>query len=193
MDELAEKLGLDPVEFRKRNIPDRHPESGLPYSARRFADCLDEGARLFGWSDRNRTPGQRREGEWLIGHGMAAAARVNMVAASQARVTLRPDGTALVETDMTDIGTGTYAILGQIAAEMLGLPLAAVEVRLGDTELPPGSGSGGSQGASSAGSSVFVACETLRARLAERLGCTPDDLSLKDGVATGAQPPRGSA
>ncbi|WP_333826782.1 xanthine dehydrogenase family protein molybdopterin-binding subunit [Pararhodobacter sp.] len=186
MDELAHSLGLDPVEFRKRNIPARHPEEDIPFSARRFSDCMDEGARLFGWGARNAVPGQQRDGEWLVGHGMAAAARVNMVSASQARVTLRPDGTALVETDMTDIGTGTYTILGQIAAEMLGLPLTAVEVRLGDTDLPPSAGSGGSHGASSAGSSVFIACESLRARLAGQLGCAPEDLTLKDGVATGA-------
>jgi xanthine dehydrogenase YagR molybdenum-binding subunit len=177
---------MDPVEFRKRNIPDRHPEKDIPYSSRRFADCLDEGARRFGWDGRNAEPGQRREGEWLIGQGMAAAARINMTAASQARVTLRPDGTALVETDMTDIGTGTYAILGQIAAEMLGLPVAAVDVRLGDTDLPPAAGSGGSHGASSAGSSVYLACKTLRDRLAHALGCAADELTLKDGVATGA-------
>lgn len=186
MDELAQAIGIDPVELRKRNIPERHPETGLPYSARRFADCMDEGARLFGWDARNATPGQRSEGEWLIGLGMAAAARVNMVSASKARVTLRSDGIALVETDMTDIGTGTYAILGQIAAEMLGLPLTQVEVRLGDTDFPASAGSGGSHGASSAGSSVFLACETIRTRLAERLGCAPEELTLKDGVAIGA-------
>ncbi|WFE76593.1 xanthine dehydrogenase family protein molybdopterin-binding subunit [Roseinatronobacter sp. S2] len=186
MDELAQTLGIDPVELRKRNIPERHPETGIPFSARRFAACMDKGARLFGWGTRNPATGKRSEGEWLIGLGMAAAARVNMVSASRARVTLRSDGIALVETDMTDIGTGTYTILGQIAAEMLGLPLAQVEVRLGDTDLPPSAGSGGSHGASSAGSSVFLACETLRARLAERLGCAPEDLTLKDGVAIGA-------
>lgn len=186
MDELAVALGTDPLALRKQNIPEKHPETGLPFTSRRFVECMDEGARLFGWEARNAVPGRRREGEWLIGLGMAAAARVNMVSASQARVTLRPNGTALVETDMTDIGTGTYAILGQIAAEMLGLPLASVEVRLGDTDLPPAAGSGGSHGASSAGSSVFVACQTLRARLAERLGCAPEALTLKDGIATGA-------
>lgn len=184
MDELAEVLGLDPVEFRKRNIPETHPEKDIPYSSRGFADCLDEGARRFGWEARNATPGQRRAGDWLIGQGMAAAARVNMTAASQARVTLRPDATACVESDMTDIGTGTYAILRQIAAEMLGLAVPAVDVGLGDTDLPPSAGSGGSHGASSAGSSVYLACETLRARLARALGCTADELTLKDGVAT---------
>jgi xanthine dehydrogenase YagR molybdenum-binding subunit len=180
MDELARALDIDPIELRLRNIPERHPETDIPYSARRFADCMTEGARDFGWS-----PGARREGEWLLGQGMAAAARVNMVSPSEARVTLKGDGTALVETDMTDIGTGTYAILGQIAAEMLGLPMGRVEVRLGDTDLPPSAGSGGSHGASSAGSSVFVACQGLRARLAERLGCDAEDLSPKDGTITG--------
>ncbi|TFL16243.1 xanthine dehydrogenase family protein molybdopterin-binding subunit [Jannaschia formosa] len=180
MDELARVLHMDPIDLRRRNIPDRHPEQDIPYSARRLADCMDQGARAFGWS-----PGSRREGEWLVGQGMAAAARINMVAPSEARVTLRGDGTALVETDMTDIGTGTYAILGQIAGEMLGLPVASVDVRLGDTDLPPAAGSGGSHGASSAGSSVFLACQGLRATLAERLGCEAEDLTLKDGVATG--------
>ena len=185
MDELAHETGIDPVELRKRNIPERHPESGIPYSARSLARCLDEGARRFGWDARNPQSGQRREGEWFIGLGMAAAARVNMLSESRARVTLREDGTGLVETDMTDIGTGTYAVLNQIAAEMLGLPPAQVEVRLGDTDLPHGPGSGGSWGASSSGSSVFLACEGVRKVVAERLGCTPGELTLQDGVATG--------
>jgi xanthine dehydrogenase YagR molybdenum-binding subunit len=180
MDELARALDMDPIDLRLANIPERHPETDIPYSARRFADCMTEGAKDFGWS-----PGPRREGAWLIGQGMAAAARVNMVSPSEARVTLKAGGTARMETDMTDIGTGTYAILGQVAAEMLGLPMSDVEVRLGDTDLPPSAGSGGSHGASSAGSSVFVACQGLRARLAERLGCSAEDLSLKDGVVTG--------
>lgn len=185
MDEMAEALGLDPIDFRKRNIPERHPESGKPFSARALAECMEDGARRFGWQARDPRPRQRREGEWWIGLGMAAAARVNIVSPSRARVTLRPDGSALVETDMTDIGTGTYAILGQIAGEMLGLPVAEVEVRLGDTDLPPASGSGGSMGASSAGSSVFVACRALRSAIAGRLGCDEAALTLKDGVATG--------
>ncbi len=186
MDEMAEALDLDPVEFRKRNVPQTHPQTGQPYSARHFVDCMEDGARRFGWEARDPRPAQRREGEWWIGLGMAAAARVNLVSPSRARVTLREDGTALVETDMTDIGTGTYAILNQIAAEMLGLPTEHVEVRLGDTDLPPACGSGGSMGASSAGSSVFVAAKALRKTIAGRLGCAADALTLKDGIATGA-------
>lgn len=183
MDELAEAAGLDPLELRLRNIPEKHPESGIPYSARSLAECLREGASRFGWPGRT-TPGERREGEWLIGVGLSVAARANSLAESEARVTLHPDGTALVETDMTDIGTGTYAILGQIAAEMLGLPVEKVSVHLGDSDFPPASGSGGSWGASSSGSAVYLAAQQVRETLATRLGCPPDALSLKDGVAT---------
>ena len=186
LDELAEKLDMDPVELRLRNIPDRHPEEDIPYSAHGLGQCLREGAERFGWKDRNAKPRQRREGEWLVGVGMATAARTNSLMESKARVTLRPDGTALVETDMTDIGTGTYAILGQIAGEMLGLPVEKVEVRLGDTDYPPASGSGGSWGAQSSGSSVFLACESLREEIAKKLGCEVGELTLKDGTATGA-------
>lgn len=185
MDELAHAMGLDPVELRLRNIPERHPEKDIPYSARGLARCLAEGAERFGWSERAPAPASRREGEWWVGMGVAAAARTNLLSESRARVTLRPDATALVETDMTDIGTGTYAILRQIAAEMLGLDPSRVEVRLGDTDLPPASGSGGSWGAASSGSSVFLACEGIRAAVARRLGCAPEELTLKDGVATG--------
>ncbi|WP_431471244.1 xanthine dehydrogenase family protein molybdopterin-binding subunit [Sphingosinithalassobacter sp. LHW66-3] len=183
MDELAETLGLDPIELRKRNLPERDPEKDVPYSTRAAAECLDEGARRFGWEKRAAEPGAVREGEWLIGMGVATAARKNVTTEAEARVTLRPDGTALVETDMTDIGTGTYAILGQIAGDLLGLPRDRVEVQLGDTRLPPGSGSGGSIGASSTGSAVLLACEALRETLCERFECDPDELTLKDGEA----------
>lgn len=184
MDELAVAMRMDPIELRLRNIPERHPEKGIPYSAHGLAECLRQGSEAFGWSER-RPPASRREGEWWVGMGVAAAARTNILSESRARVTLRPDGTALVETDMTDIGTGTYAILRQVAAEMLGLDPARVEVSLGDTDLPPASGSGGSWGAASSGSSVFLACEGIRSAVARRLGCAAEDLTLKDGVATG--------
>lgn len=187
MDELAEAAGIDPVEFRKRNIPEQHPEKDIPYSSRRFTEALDEGAKRFGWDKRNRKPGGTRDGDWLIGHGMAGAARVNILSEAKARVTLRGDGTAVVETDMTDIGTGTYAILTQIACDMLGLPADKVETRLGDTDFPAGPGSGGSWGASSSGSAVFLACEEIRSKIAEKLGSDEADLTLADGNAgTGA-------
>ncbi len=184
MDELAEAAGLDPVELRLRNIPEVHPESGIQYSSRSLARCLEEGAAAFGWDQRQK-PKARREGEWYVGMGVATAARTNILMESKARVTLNPDGTALVQTDMTDIGTGTYAILGQIAAEMLGIDPSKVTVELGDTDLPTASGSGGSWGAASSGSSVFLGAKAIRAKLAERLGCEVSALRLQDGMATG--------
>lgn len=183
MDELAVKAGIDPVELRKMNIPDKDPSDGRDFSSHMLAEALDDGAKTFGWSDRQK--GQT-DGEWLIGHGMSSAVRVNMIGESHARITLNPDGTVLIETDMTDIGTGTYAILTQIAGEMLGVGQDKIETRLGDSNLPKSAGSGGSWGASSAGSSVFLACEKLRQDIAAKLGCDEGDLTLKDGMATAA-------
>lgn len=183
MDELAERAGIDPVELRLRNIPDQEPVTGRPFSGHRLADALREGAARFGWSDRSPRPRARSEGEWLIGMGMASAVRVNMLIGSRARVVLNPDGTARIETDMTDIGTGTYTILGQIAAECLGLAPERVEVRLGDTQFPKGAGSGGSFGAASSGNSVWLACAGIRAAIAARLGCAEADLVMQDGMA----------
>ena len=181
MDELAEKAGIDPVEFRKRNIPEEYPEQEIPYSTRKLCEALDEGARRFGWERHSATPGKLREGEWLIGTGMATAARVNMLMESEARVRLKPDGKAVIETDMTDIGTGTYAILTQIAGDLLGLAPEDVETRLGDTDFPPASGSGGSFGASSSGSSVFLACVDIRQQIAEKLQTDEADLVFWNG------------
>ena len=183
MDELAEAVGIDPVELRRRNIPEKDPTNGIPFSSHTMAEALDKGAEAFGWDRRNPTPGKVREGEWLVGTGMATAVRVNMLMESEARVRLAPDGHVWVETDMTDIGTGTYAILTQIAGEMLGQPLANVTTLLGDTDLPPAAGSGGSIGASSSGTSVYLACAELRRELARRMDCAEADLTLKDGQA----------
>ena len=184
MDELAQRLGLDPIELRRRNEPDVDPLSGKPFSTRRMLDCYEEGARRFGWDQRVATPGRSREGEWLIGTGMAASLRGNFTVNAQARVTLDADGRAVIETDMTDIGTGTYTILAQIAGEMLGLPIDRIDVRLGDSDMPPSAGSGGSFGAGSAGSAVAIACEDILAELARRMNAAPEELSLKDGIVT---------
>ena len=184
MDELAETLGIDPVELRRINEPEADPVSGKPFSTRRLLDCYDEGARRFGWDARKATPGATREGEWLVGHGMAAALRGNFTVKAEARVRLEADGRAAVETDMTDIGTGTYTILAQTAGEMLGLPVGDVDVRIGDTDLPPSAGSGGSFGAGSACSAVVLACEEIIGELARRMNAAPDELSLEDGCVT---------
>ncbi|MCT4332266.1 xanthine dehydrogenase family protein molybdopterin-binding subunit [Paracoccus sp. YLB-12] len=183
MDEMAEAAGIDPIEFRKRNLPAELPGEGLPYSSRMLTEALDRGARSFGWDQRHQQPCQRREGEWWIGMGVASAARVNILSKAEARVTLRADGGVLVESDQTDLGTGSYAILGQIAAEMLGVPIDRTDVALGDSDLPAGAGSGGSWGATSTGSAVFRACEAIRATLAHKLSVDVDELRLKDGLA----------
>ncbi|OYV33377.1 MAG: xanthine dehydrogenase [Rhodospirillales bacterium 20-64-7] len=165
MDELAEKLGMDPVELRIVNEPEKNPEDGTAYSARKLVECLRHGAELFGWDKRNKTPGSLRDGNFLIGHGVASAVRGNMLQPSKAEAVLREDGTVQIKTAMTDIGTGTYTILAQIAGEILGLPVEKIEVSLGDTDFPEGAGSGGSWGAASSGSSVYYACEALRAKI----------------------------
>ncbi|MBW8727587.1 MAG: xanthine dehydrogenase family protein molybdopterin-binding subunit, partial [Inquilinus limosus] len=134
IDEMAEKLGLDPVEFRILNDTQVDPEKPeRPFSQRHLAECLRTGAGRFGWSKRNPKPGQTRDGRWLVGVGVAAAFRNNMLVKSGARVRLDARGDVTVETDMTDIGTGSYTIIAQTAAEMMGVPLDKVVVRLGDS------------------------------------------------------------
>ena len=172
MDELAEKLGLDPVELRLLNDVQFDPEKGpkRPFSSRRLAAALRTGAKAFGWDDRPRAPRERQDGEWYVGYGVASAFRTNLVKPSGATVRLNPGGTLTVETQMTDIGTGSYTVLGQVAAEMLGLNLDQVEVKLGDSDFPTSSGSGGSWGANSSSAGVYAACDELRRDLAQKAG-----------------------
>ena len=184
MDELAEKLDMDPIELRKRNDPKVDPEKDVPYSSRNLTRALDEGAAKFGW-DKRQKAGTRREGEWLIGMGVAGAVRGNMMQESSAKVEIHPDGSATVSSAMTDIGTGSYTILAQIASEILGIPVANITMSLGDTNDPPAAGSGGSWGAASSGTAVYLACEMLRGKLAKAAGVDEDDLTLKDGNAIG--------
>lgn len=188
MDELAEKLNLDPIELRVRNEPSEDPEKHIPYSSRHLIACMQEGARRFGWDKRNPKSGQIRDGRWLVGMGMAAATRGNPLQLSKANVRLDPDGTATVRMAMTDIGTGTYTILAQIAAEMLGLPMERVRVELGDTDFPQAAGSGGSWGAGSSGSALFEACNALREKLAQAAGMDPATARFAEGsIASGEQ------
>jgi xanthine dehydrogenase YagR molybdenum-binding subunit len=181
MDELAEKLSIDPVELRMRNEPSEDPEKNIPFSSRHLIACMQEGAKRFGWDKRNGTPGQVRDGRWLVGMGMAAATRGNPLRLSKANVRLDPDGTAIVRMAMTDIGTGTYTILAQIAAEMLGLPVERVRVELGDTNFPEAAGSGGSYGAGSSGSALFEACQALREKLAQLAHMDPQTARFNNG------------
>ncbi|QSR19581.1 aldehyde oxidoreductase molybdenum-binding subunit PaoC [Novosphingobium sp. KA1] len=182
IDEMAEKLAMDPVKFRVLNDTQVDPENPeRPFSQRNFVRCLEDGAKRFGWNRRSAKPAQVREGRWLIGMGVAAAFRNNLNMTSAARVRLAGDGTVTVETDMTDIGTGSYTIIAQTAAEMMGLPVEKVRVKLGDSSFPVSAGSGGQWGANSATSGVYAACAKLRDMAAERLGMDPAGAQFVDG------------
>jgi len=183
MDEMAEKLGLDPIEFRALNDTQVDPEqAGRPFSQRRLVECLRLGAEHFGWSRRQAQPAQVRDGRWLVGMGVAAAFRNNLLMKSAARVRLDNKGVVTVETDMTDIGTGSYTIIAQTAAEVMGVPLEKVQVRLGDSDFPVSCGSGGQWGGNSSTSGVYAACMKLRETIATRAGFTPLEAIFEDGM-----------
>jgi xanthine dehydrogenase YagR molybdenum-binding subunit len=196
MDELAEKLKMDPVQLRIVNDTKVDPEKReRKFSQRRLVDCLRIGAERFGWNKRNPVPGKTRDGRWLVGYGMASAFRNNMNMKSAARVRLERDGTVTVETDMTDIGTGTYTIVAQTAAEMMGVPLTRVQVRLGDSAYPVSAGSGGQWGANSSCAGVYAACVKLRENVANKLGLDVTNAEFSDGMvrAGGQSLPLGQA
>ena len=182
IDEMAEKLGMDPLRFRAINDTQVDPEKpGRPFSQRRLIECMETGAERFGWSRRMAKPASVRDGRWLVGMGMAAAFRNNLVTKSGARVRIDKKGLVTVETDMTDIGTGTYTIIAQTAAETMGVPLEQVVVRLGDSSFPVSCGSGGQWGANSSTSGVYAACMKLREAVAQKLGFNPADARFADG------------
>lgn len=156
IDEMAEKVGMDPIEFRILNdtqVDPEHPKR--KFSHRDLVGCMRLGAEKFGWGKRGPIAAHR-EGGKLIGIGMAAAFRNNLVMPSGARVKLDAQGKVTVETDMTDIGTGSYTIIAQTAAEMMGVPMDKVGVHLGDSRFPVSSGSGGQFGANSSTSGVML-------------------------------------
>ncbi|CAN5242455.1 xanthine dehydrogenase family protein molybdopterin-binding subunit [soil metagenome] len=183
MDEMAEKLKMDPIEFRIKNDTKVDPSSKpeIPFSTRLLVECLRTGAEKFGWEKREAKPGSIRDGQWLIGIGVAAAIRGAPITKSAARVHLSRQGIITVETDMTDLGTGTYTIIAQTAAEMMGVHLDKVVVKLGDSNFPESSGSGGQWGAASSTSGVYAACVKLREIVAKTLGFTPEEAEFADG------------
>ena len=185
MDEMAEKLRMDPIAFRVKNDTQVDPKDPKRrFSQRELVRCLTEGAQQFGWSRRNAQPGQVRDGRWLVGMGVASAFRNHMNMTSGARVRLSKDGIVTVETDMTDIGTGSYTIIAQTAAEMMGVPLDAVVVRLGSSAFPVSAGSGGQFGAANATAGVYAACVKLREAVAQRLGYNSADAVFDGGKVT---------
>ena len=176
MDELAEKLDMDPVELRLRNDTNIDPDKRLPLSGRRLADCLSEGAEQFGWRDRPTRPASRRDGRWLIGYGVASSMRGHFQTSAEVLVRIDPDGWVIVRSDMTDIGTGTYTIVAQVAAEALGVPMSQVKVELARTDHPKGNGAGGSWGAANTTVATDRACKALRERIGAVAGTSYNDI-----------------
>ncbi|MEU6443139.1 xanthine dehydrogenase family protein molybdopterin-binding subunit [Streptomyces sp. NPDC047046] len=162
MDELAAELGIDPIELRRRNEPSEDESTNLPFSTRRLRECYTVGARTFGWNRREVKPRSYREGDWLIGMGMAAGVYDTARMPAQARIRLHADGTAVVDAAASDMGPGTYTSQTQVAADALGLTMRAVTFRLGDSLFPPTPPHGGSMTMASVGSAVLDGCSQVR-------------------------------
>ena len=166
IDELAEALGIDPIALRLKNEPAVDPMKGVPWSSRSLVKCFERGVELFGWRARSPKPGNTTLPDGtLVGYGCATATYPSAMAAAAARVTLKGDGSLLVETSAHDLGTGAYTVLGNVAGSVLGVPDASITVKLGDTILPSGPMAGGSITTGSAGSAIHKASMALRGRL----------------------------
>ncbi|MFJ6392251.1 xanthine dehydrogenase family protein molybdopterin-binding subunit [Streptomyces sp. NPDC091972] len=179
MDELAVKCGLDPIELRARNEPAAGPVSGLPFSGRNLIACFREGARRFGWADRDPRPGLRREGRWLLGTGTAAASFPAGAGPSTAAVTAEADGTFTVGVNAADIGTGARTALTLIAADALQTTTEHVRVRIGDSDLGPAFIAGGSMGTRSWAWAVMAAAKELREQLALGADIPPEGITVR--------------
>ena len=171
MDELAVALGIDPIDLRVRNEPERDPDTGNPFSSRNLVACLRTGAENFGWAERDPRPGVRRDGDWLVGTGVAASVYPARRSPGSTAVVRFEDGRYVVEIGAADIGTGTWTVLPQIAADALGVPVQRVEARIGDTAHPTATVAGGSTGTASWGSAVGAAARAFR----DKYGTDPED------------------
>jgi xanthine dehydrogenase YagR molybdenum-binding subunit len=203
MDDLAHRLGIDPIELRIRNEPDVDQTNGRPFSTRRLVACLNQGAAAFGWNQRNPTPGATRDGDSLVGVGMAAAAWHTMRSQCSAIARVLPDGTAEVQSATSDMGPGTYTSMTQVAADALGMSVSRVRFDLGDSRFPPAPAHSGSQTMASVGSAVFAAANMLRDRFIRTAvtdpksplnGLRPEDVAVMDGrMFATAGPERGES
>ncbi|MET8778893.1 xanthine dehydrogenase family protein molybdopterin-binding subunit [Nocardia sp. NPDC004654] len=169
MDELAAACGIDPIELRVRNEPDSEPASGNPWSGRHLIECLRTGAERFGWAERVPAPRSCRQGEWLLGTGVAAATYpASSMPGNVARIVYCSDGRYTVQIGAADLGTGTWTALTQIAADALGCDTATVDLQIGDTDLPAASVAGGSSGISSWGTAIVAAARAFREEHGEK-------------------------
>jgi CO/xanthine dehydrogenase Mo-binding subunit len=192
LDELSYTLGIDPIELRLRNYTEVDPESGLPWSSKALRECYHVGAERFGWARRTPEIGSMRDGNRLVGYGMAGVTFTSGQALCQATVSIGRDGTAHVRSAATDIGTGTYTIATQVTAELLGLDVDEVQVEIGDSDLPYAPYSGGSGMATSLSGAIQDAVgKLLRAFLdlvahdesSPLRGRSPDEItSTKGGI-----------
>jgi xanthine dehydrogenase YagR molybdenum-binding subunit len=191
MDELSYAVHVDPIELRLRNYADSDPESGKPWSSKSLRECYVRAAERFGWAKRKPAPRSMRDGRLLVGWGMATATYPANQSPASAMARIRADGTALVQSGTQDIGTGTYTIMTQVAADTLGLPLERVRFELGDTALPEAPLSAGSRTAASVGPAVQHACAEARAKLvaialsdgrSPLRGLAADDIDAADGA-----------
>jgi CO/xanthine dehydrogenase Mo-binding subunit len=190
LDELSYTLGIDPIELRVRNYAEVHPESGRPWSSKALRECYVAGAERFGWARRTPQVGSLRDGNWLVGYGMAGVTFTSGQARCEATVSVRCDGTAHVRSAATDIGTGTYTIATQVAAELLGLDIDQVQVEIGDTDLPYAPYSGGSGMATSLSSAIQDAASKLLRSFLDLVGDdessplrgrSPDEITATEG------------
>jgi xanthine dehydrogenase YagR molybdenum-binding subunit len=191
MDELAVALKLDPLELRLRCYSDRDQNSGLPYSSKNLRECYRQGAEAFGWSRRNPAPRAMRDGSELVGWGMATGVWEALQMPISVRITLSANGHAEISCATSDIGTGTYTIMAQVAADVLGLPLDSIHIRLGDSTLPQSPVEGGSWIAASVSNGIVTTGDAIREellRLAQNMaesplaGAQPGDVTLAGGM-----------
>jgi xanthine dehydrogenase YagR molybdenum-binding subunit len=166
LDELAYMAKLDPIEFRLRNYAVIDPQKGLPFSSKSLKQCYAAAAEKFGWHNRKPEPRSMKDGHELVGYGMATATYPANQSPASARATWKPDGTYLVESGTQDLGTGTYTVMTQLAADALEVPMEQVRFELGDSAMPETPVSGGSQTVGSVGPAVRAACLALKAKLA---------------------------
>jgi len=189
MDEMADKVGMDPLAFRKLNVSERDESQNLPWSSNHLQECIDQAAERFGWSKRNPTPGSMKDGTEVIGYGMAACNWDAYRTPAEAQVSLRADGTAWAICGVQDIGTGTYTIVAQVVSSITGIPMDKIEVELGNSSFPPAPVSGGSW----ATASVLPAIAEATRQAVEQLkafatapkgvfaGVKPDQVSFEQG------------
>lgn len=209
MDELAYALGMDPLELRLKNHADDDGSEQKPWSSKHLKECYQRGAEKFGWSRRKPAPGSMKDGDLLVGWGMATAVYPGNRRPASARAVLSADGRALVQAATQDLGTGSYTIFTQIAADALGLPVERVTFELGDSDLPPAPGSGGSNSAASVSEAIVQVGEAMKAKLAALAasaasaasdagsplaGLSADQMVLAGGrLASAADPSKGIA